>query len=189
LVLIRHGQYTARKRRGTVDGELTELGLRQAEAVAHRLNHRPVALIRFSTLLRTRQTASVIAGRTPGVDLMASHLLRECLPELPADVADIAPARHLIAQVAERFAGMAQMERASRRYLRASAEPHTEVLITHGNVIREFARRAVGAPAGAWMHMDVAHCSMTEISIGGRLGPMLLSLNDTGHLKNELCTY
>jgi serine/threonine-protein phosphatase PGAM5 len=191
LVLIRHGQYTARTLRGgAVDGQLTDLGLRQATAIAERLSTRPAEHLTFSSLIRSRQTASVIAEHMPRVPRLASHLLRECLPELPYESDDIpVPALPLIFRTAERTAGISQMERAAQRYLKASKEPRTEIIVTHGNVIRELARRVVGAPAGAWLHMDVAHCSVTEISIGGNLGTMLLSLNDTGHLKPALRTY
>lgn len=69
LVLVRHGQTAwnvgagEERFRGRTDLPLDDTGQAQADAVAARLKHEPVAAIYASPLLRTRQTAAPLAER------------------------------------------------------------------------------------------------------------------------------
>jgi probable phosphoglycerate mutase len=83
ITLVRHGQSEAADperpfplKHGHGDPHLTELGRRQAGAVADRLVHEPIDTLYVSSLIRTHQTAEPLAGqlgRTP----IEEHDLRE----------------------------------------------------------------------------------------------------------------
>ncbi|MBM2832143.1 MAG: phosphoglycerate mutase, partial [Dehalococcoidia bacterium] len=66
IILVRHGQteWNREERfRGRADLELTDLGLRQAEATAGHLTRWPVSSVYSSPLKRTMETGEAIAGR------------------------------------------------------------------------------------------------------------------------------
>ena len=67
LLLARHGQSVSnaiRRFQGTQDVELSDLGARQAEALARVVRSRPVAAIYTSPLARARRTAEIAAAGT-----------------------------------------------------------------------------------------------------------------------------
>jgi len=69
LLFVRHGESVANRRgvwQGSSDGDLTPLGLRQAELVAARLVawESPISRLYSSPLRRAWQTAEAIAGST-----------------------------------------------------------------------------------------------------------------------------
>ena len=78
LHLVRHGRSVwnaAGRIQGQIDIELDEIGLQQAQCIADRLAHEPIAAIYSSPLLRAIATAHAIAGRfnlpvTPDARLM-----------------------------------------------------------------------------------------------------------------------
>ncbi|HEX5322657.1 MAG TPA: histidine phosphatase family protein [Capsulimonadaceae bacterium] len=66
LYLARHGETVwniERRIQGWGDSPLTQIGLRQAEALADRLSHVPLNAVYASDLGRARQTAEIVARR------------------------------------------------------------------------------------------------------------------------------
>lgn len=64
--LVRHGRSVwnaAGRIQGQIDIELDEIGIEQAQRIADRLEHEPIAAIYSSPLLRARSTAETIAAR------------------------------------------------------------------------------------------------------------------------------
>ena len=64
--LVRHGRSVwnaAGRIQGQIDIELDEIGVEQAQRIAQRLEHEPIAAIYSSPLLRARSTAETIAAR------------------------------------------------------------------------------------------------------------------------------
>jgi len=83
ITLVRHGQSAAAERdkpfelkHGHGDPHLTELGRRQADAVADRLVHEAIDGLYVTSLTRTHQTAEPLAGRI-GQRPVEEHDLRE----------------------------------------------------------------------------------------------------------------
>jgi broad specificity phosphatase PhoE len=61
LYLVRHGQFSRQlKAEGPIDGELTAVGLRQAELTGEWLKRKGIELIYTSPAIRTMTTASII---------------------------------------------------------------------------------------------------------------------------------
>ncbi len=79
LLLVRHGQSEGNARRiyqGQMDLPLTELGRRQAEALAERLACRDISLLYSSDLSRALETAWIV-GRRLGLTPITDPRLRE----------------------------------------------------------------------------------------------------------------
>ncbi len=79
-LLVRHGE-TAENAAGLVQGQgrgsLSELGRRQALAVADRLRAEDFAAIYTSDLARARETAEIIASALAGLPVVGDERLRE----------------------------------------------------------------------------------------------------------------
>jgi broad specificity phosphatase PhoE len=79
LILVRHGatDWNIQGRcQGSTDRELSEAGVRQAEAVAANLSHKKISAIYSSGLLRARRTAQLIS-RPHGLPVDIEHDVRE----------------------------------------------------------------------------------------------------------------
>jgi len=181
VILVRHGQLDmeAFALNGSKAG-LTPLGRRQARRTASRLRAIHVDAIHYSTLGRAAETASIIAPAFAGVRPQPSRLLWE----VPSPAILVARGEHANATAAqERF------ERTFARFIRGhnGTGSRTDLLITHGNLIRAFACRVLGLTAESWMLFWTSHCGITELRItpsGGRV----LTYNDIGHLPAKLQT-
>jgi len=185
LYLIRHGAYDEEDARDAEVGKaLTSLGREQVQLVARRLASlpAPIGRVHGSTMTRARQTAEIIAralGRPP----LLSRDLRECTPPGPGE-----PAGRDSSDEMEECRD--RLERAFRNYFRpTSGADSSEVIACHGNVIRYFWCRALGADPTLWRKLRIAHCSLTviEVRADGILRPV--SFNDVGHLPPGLQTY
>ena len=80
LILVRHGESDWNRTgryQGQEDAPLSELGLRQAEALANRLRHEHIHAIYTSPLQRARRTADAIARYHPAVPFTEETALYE----------------------------------------------------------------------------------------------------------------
>jgi probable phosphoglycerate mutase len=196
LTLVRHGETTANVEgiwHGSIDTELTERGLRQAERVArHLAETRPhAAAVYSSPLIRSRRTALPIAdalgleariepdlteyhlGSLEGVsyhELIGEHRLFERMREEP----DHSPGGgESPRQVAERYAGA----------LRRIAEAHpgeNPIVVAHGGALTLGLALLVDGDVTSWRSV-MANCAVSDLALGPR--PELLSFNHTDHLE------
>lgn len=193
IYLVRHGEY--RPTTGPaeeIDGGLTDTGRAQAELTARRLGQLPISVIYHSPLQRASETAAIIAARLPGVPLVSSDLLRECVPDvLAAELQPVALRDYfarLPAAVIER--GRAQAAAAFDTYLAAEAEhDRHELIVSSGNLLRYFVCQVLHAPPGAWIFSDMNHCAISQIVIGPPHGRLLVCHSDSGHLPAHLLSY
>lgn len=197
LTLVRHGETTANVEgvwHGSIDTQLTERGLRQAERVAlHLAETRPqAAAVYASPLIRSRRTAHAIAealgleariepdltefhlGSLEGVsyrELTAKHRLFERMREEP----DHPPGGgESPRQVAERYAG------AFRRI--AAAHPGgNSIVVAHGGALTLGLALLVDGDVTSWRSV-MDNCAVSDLRMDPR--PELLSFNHTEHLKN-----
>lgn len=190
LYLVRHGQYEAMLAAPDPgDGPLTEAGREQAHLVGRRLSGYAVSVIHHSTLIRATETAQIIAGYFPDVELRPSSLLKECLPSVPpaavALLGESATPDHL-----RRSDRQAQMVfRQWFHFPAADAEQTTrEIVVSSGNLISYLIARLIGASGRQWMHTTIQHCGVSEIVLGGGRERLVLRHNDTGHLPRRLQT-
>jgi serine/threonine-protein phosphatase PGAM5 len=181
IILVRHGQLDmeAFAAKGSRAG-LTALGRRQARRTASRLRGIDVDAIHYSTLGRAAETASIIARAFDGVRPQPSRLLWE----VPSPAILRARGEDARANQAEQ-----QFERTCARFIRGhkGGGTRTDLLITHGNLIRALACRILGLTAEAWLLFWTSHCGITELRINPK-GGRILAYNDVGHLPPQLRT-
>jgi serine/threonine-protein phosphatase PGAM5 len=192
LYLVRHGQEDHHHQPAdNLEGRLTAVGKKQAVLTAQRLRELPISLIHYSTMRRAAETAHIISLYLPHVPVRPTKLLWECTPPLTHEM------RHkFFSHISddELQRSRLQLERAYDKFFKpARGTERHEVLVCHGNIIRYFMCRAMGAPFELWHHTDIRNCAITEIvvepesRIKGDI--MLASHGDVGHLPPNLSTY
>jgi ribonuclease H / adenosylcobalamin/alpha-ribazole phosphatase len=198
-LLLRHGETPlSAERRFAGHGEipLTEEGLRQAAAAADRLAARGgIDLIVSSPLLRARQTAEAVA-RATGAPLQAEDglaeldfgeweglTIAEASQRWPDQVTawlgnvDVAPPG------GESFAAAIERVGAALDRLLAAHQLRTLLLVSHVSPIKIAVCRALLAPPATLLRFQLDVASLCEIHWYADGPAVVLSLNDTAHLR------
>lgn len=180
---MRHGQYDelSSSRAG---GALTPLGRRQAKKTAAALRRLEVAAIWSSTLLRAKETASIVAAKQPRARLKRTKLLCEVIPtKLPPHIKLRIPID--ATQVRD---DKTRADRAYDTLFRATKRSRTEIVVCHGNLIRYLVCRALGIAPKLWMRLDSTHCGLTEFRVLPKGTVRVVRYNDVGHLPHAIRT-
>ncbi len=192
IVFARHGQ-TAPNRDGLVlgraDPELTEEGHRQAARLAAALAGEPVTAIVTSPLLRARQTAEAVAAACGGGPAAVDGRL----VEIDWGTWEGRPAGSLAVADVDRWRaddGTApegeSLDSLSRRVASFCVEMLEEdglvVAVSHVSPIKAAAAWAMGVDGTVAWRMFLGLASITRVG-RGRSAPVLLSFNETGHLR------
>ena len=180
LYLVRHGQYE--RTPSLPHGRLTELGRRQAEHIADRLQTVPFDSVWSSTMSRAEETATVIRDRHfPHLPLQRSLLLRE--KAFPCDHAYYENARPGFRAPDDR------VQRIAARWLRPSNRERHELIVAHGNVIRVILMHVLQNDLDHWINVGTFNCGLTRIVCRDDGRVVLWSHNETSHLPDEYITY
>ncbi|MGD9890236.1 MAG: histidine phosphatase family protein [Dehalococcoidia bacterium] len=198
LLLIRHAE-TGHNRDSRVQGQadipLSDLGVRQAQALGDYLRGQPVAAIVSSPLARARVTAEAVAaphGRVVQLepDLMEMHVgemeglstteMREQFPDFLAEwVTERGPSLQM--------PGGESLEQVQRRAwtvverLRALYGDETVALVSHNFVLGCVITRALGMPLSDFRRFRLSVSGVTTLRFrDDRI--VLVQLNDTCHL-------
>lgn len=195
LLLARHGQSVSNAVRcfqGTHDVPLSELGQRQAAALAGAVAGRRVAAVYTSPMVRARGTAERVVERL-GVPLAVEEDLRELsLGDWEGCTVDEVCARpgNPYAQwvrdpVAAPPPGAEPLEAVQARVLGAlariaAAHPNGDdvLVVAHGGVISVYLAHCLGLPLSAIWRLVLGNASLTEVA-----PPRVLLVNDTRHLR------
>ncbi|MEO6967367.1 MAG: histidine phosphatase family protein [Rhodanobacteraceae bacterium] len=186
IVLVRHGYYVPDVNADPKLGpHLAPLGVAQAQLVGARLADLPTRFddLYVSPVQRARDTAVIISEDFPARHFEVIDDLAECTPptwraeimaeEKPADLATC----------------KAQMDRLFARYFKpASGHERTELMVCHGNVIRNMVVRALGVDPKAWLEMSVGNASITRIRVEADGKFKVISVGDVGHILPNLRT-
>jgi len=178
IYLVRHGEYDWDDQPSPRKG-LTSLGVQQSRLTAKRLRSIKATAIYSSDLMRAIETAEIIGGDFDGLPYEKSGDLRECYLASPT----FASVPIELIQAGEK-----QAAAAFSKYLCPTPEvDKTEIIVSHGNLIRYMVARVLGSPEN-WLRMRTFNCGITEIAIesDGRL--WLVTYNDVGHLPSEFIT-
>ncbi|MFI1468902.1 bifunctional RNase H/acid phosphatase [Streptomyces wuyuanensis] len=200
FVLLRHGEtaLTPEKRfSGSGDHELSEVGRRQAEAVAEALAARgTIQAIVSSPLKRCRQTAEAVAARV-GLEVRIDDGLRETdfgawegltfaeVRERYGDDLDawLASPKAEPTGGGESFATVARRVAATRDRLVREYQGRTVLVVTHVTPIKTLVRLAIGAPPESLFRMELSAASVSAVAYYADGNASLRLLNDTGHLR------
>jgi len=175
LHCVRHGDYEERS--GVFGGTLTVRGREQARHAGRHLARWPIATIHVSDLGRALDTAGILADKLGGPPIRKTDILREMLPtRLPG---------HRV-PLAVRASGQDNLSRIVARFFRPIRATRHEVIVTHGNLIRALACKALGLRPTVWLKMRIHHLSVTRFAVRPDGSVVLLGYNDIGHLPLEL---
>jgi probable phosphoglycerate mutase len=200
VVLVRHGHVEGiepPRFRGRRELPLTELGLRQATAVARRIAAGPApAAIWTSPVRRCVATGAAIAAAT-GAPMRLVEALNDMdygdWTWLTYDAARAADPdlfeRWYAAPSTVRFPGGESLQdlvlRAGDALRLAAAEPLAEdrplVLVSHDSTIRAMTMLALDQPQTAYRRLLISPCSLTELQLDGAK-TQVLGVNATEHL-------
>lgn len=179
---------------GHQDVPLSELGVRQAGAIARRLANVRLDAVYSSDLVRASRTAEIIAV-SHGLPVQTTPLLRESSLGIIEGLTR--------AEIEERYStsewiwnpltarppGAETIEQVidrARQFLDETLPKHpggSNVLIVgHGGSVRGVIVAAVGFDAGMYRAMHFSNASLSLIETGER--PGILFLNDTCHLDS-----
>ncbi|MBE2199621.1 MAG: histidine phosphatase family protein [Anaerolinea sp.] len=187
VYLLRHGQEDRDNSPDEWGGDLTTIGIAQAQAAGKQLRHTPLTSIHVSTLRRARHTAKYVAEFHPGVPLLGTNLLWECVPNIPPSLQDMMT--HISPEQVER--DQARIAHAYDRYFREpeNGVDHHDLVVCHGNLIRYFVCRILQAPPEMWVNLEICNCGITRIEVHADGRRVLVSHNDCSHLPPELVTF
>jgi len=187
LILVRHGQTAtnaAGRLLGRADPPLTELGERQASAVARSIG--PVDRVISSPLQRAQQTAACFGVEVETddrwVEIDYGVLEDQPLAEVSREFWDAWRADPSIApEGGESLVAVGDRVFAACDELMAAAATDTIVVVSHVSPIKAAAAWAMGVDGTVAWRMFLGLASITRVG-EGRAEPVLVSFNETGHL-------
>lgn len=186
IYLVRHGFYVADSTADpNVGPGLAPLGREQAANVGRYLAALPVRFesLTSSMLTRARETADIMA-LTMRMPVNRDSLWNECGPRSEN------PAQNRGDTEAEILASDAQLEAAWAKYMRPSPDADThDVIVAHGNVIRWMVAKTIAGDTKKWGTMDIAHCSLTVLTVRPDGSVRLVMFSDLGDLPLEKQTW
>ena len=201
IYFVRHGETILTPQRkfsgtGSLDPELMQEGLDQADLVAEECAKLGAEILIASPLNRTRQTAEAIS-RTTGLEIIFDKAWYELSfgdwdGRSIEEVREQEPDQYQAWINSSSYAppGGESYDEASIRIEEALEKLVAEypgkkiIVVTHNGVIKTAAKIAVGGPNDAVFHMDATPCSLSSVSIWPSDGLRALrSFNERGHLR------
>jgi broad specificity phosphatase PhoE len=202
LLLIRHAE-TAHNRenrvQGRADNPLSEVGARQAEALADHLRREPLRAVISSPLIRARATAAAVAAAhglsvVEDPDLVEMNVgemeglgtaaMRDRFPDFLKEwVTERGPSLQMpggesLRQVQERAWNV--VERLREAY---AEDSDVVALVSHNFVLGSLITRALDMPLHEFRRFRLSVCGVTTLRFR-RDRTVLVQLNDTCHLAH-----
>lgn len=184
IYLVRHGQTewnVLHKMQGWGNGELTEKGIADAKALAHRLKHTPINKIYSSSSKRAIETAQIIdCGR--GIPIVADDHLREMNfgdwdGQLTADVKANYPKEHAIfwetphlfeGVNGETFSDLQKRAQKAFSSILAEQTEGTVLVVAHSIFLRVLLATIKQLPlSNIFKQNNLGHTSLTKVVVNG----------------------
>ena len=175
IFLIRHANASEGPRDGERGRHLTDLGRRQADALARRLAHWHVDRIHCSDKHRSHETAAAVHAFHPGIPLIADKTFREVSRrDLEGFESGDSEQDDLPERLETAWNGIISLSRG------------VSVVIAHNGLIKFILGRVIKCEG---VLKPRFHCTETGITgIQMRPRPLLDFFNDTHHLSEDLVT-
>ncbi len=195
LLLARHGDVDWSGRLGAIDDPLSELGRRQAAALADRLAAHGVAAVHSSPFRRAAETAEIIAARL-GVPLRWEQRLQDGhlgeYAEMPnEEVKTRYPLLWQALQTATWFdppggetpLQIQQRVVAALEEIAANNSGEEVLVISHGAALTSYLSHLLDLPmeSGQRMAFVLQHCALSQVRLSSP--PVVLAVNDAAHLE------
>lgn len=177
LYFVRHGQYEHVE--GVFGGVLTALGRKQVRRTGKRLAELPIPAVFASDLARAVESAELIADALDVRRVRIDSILRE-------QIATAVPGMRVPLQ--KRRDARKRLDEIDSKFFAPSRRLRHDIVVCHGNLIRELVCRSLGVRLTAWINMDVHNGGITHLSVRADGRVRLVGFNDIGHLPNSLHT-
>ena len=192
ITLVRHGHCVEDQD----DPDLTDLGQRQAEKVAHALESNTFGSVYFSPLLRAKHTADIITTKHNDVKMISLSSLKEGVPTIPPQF------RGYFEELSRTRSNLSdesveehkrQFDKAFEQIFQPSQQENShDLVVCHGNIIRYLVCRCLAIDPHKWVQLTVDHCSITQVVVApdsiqsladsNKVICMLVKFNETAHL-------
>lgn len=197
IVLVRHGVTPATGKRlgGHTPASLTDEGVEQARAAGQRLAHLDVAAVYTSPIVRTRETADLVAephGLTPIVEDGLAEVdygewtdrpLKELRKEDLWRTIQSAPSR-VTFPGGGTIRGVSNAVVDAVERIAAAHGPHEVVLaVSHADVIKAALAHYLGIGLDGFQRIVVSPASTSVIHLAPGAPPMVLRTNDHGPVE------
>lgn len=200
LIIIRHGETVWNvegKKQGQLDSPLTRLGIRQAEALAKRMNLESFTALYASDLGRAAETARLIAAET-NHEIVLDERLRErnfgvfqgltgeqIKNKYPAEHRSLlADAVNFVIPEGESLREFYERNTACLEDLTSRHERETVAVVTHGGVIDGWFRYIFDLPLGTVRRAKLWNASFNCIVHEAAGGWTLHTWGDVNHIKS-----
>ena len=198
LILVRHGESEwnrISRYQGQEDAPLSELGLQQADALAHRLANEKLDVIYSSTLQRAKRTAEAIAQFHPAAPFVEDDavleihhgdwqglLALEVRAQFGAGLDEWRsyPTRSQMPN-GESFSNILKRTLNFRERIQALHPDETVLVSTHDVVVKILIAEALGMPMDRLNRIWVTNASISVLEYTDVL-PFLVSLGEACHL-------
>lgn len=190
LVLIRHARpERIEDAEGPADPPLTEIGHRQARAVAGWLAAEPWDVLYSSPMVRARQTSAPLAAL-----LGMEPILEAGVREFDAEESSYIPMEEMKADKEAYQAMLAEFEEKnydafgaevveSLERIVAAEKGKKVAVVCHGGVINIWAAHVLGIESGMFFEPD--YTSIHRFICSSRGHRSMVSLNETAHLRSH----
>ena len=198
-LLLRHGQTEMsidKRFSGASDPPLTDVGLAQAAAAAARLARCEAVAVVSSPLLRTRETARLVADAL-GLEVQVEEGLRETdfgdwegytfsevRKKWPRELDAWLGSTAVSPPFGESFDATATRVRQARDRVISSYLGQTVVVVSHVTPIKTLLRFALDAPPSALYRLHLDLTSLSQVLWHADGSAVVRSMNDTGHLPD-----
>lgn len=173
IFLIRHADASEGEKDLDLGRSLTEIGVRQAEALARRAAGWQLDAIYCSDMTRAVETARAVHGHHPAIDLIVDPVFREVSTGTIEERLD-APDGEL-------------RERLEAAWHRLVTLPHqVAAIVTHNGLIKYLIGRTIGFEGKLKPRFHSAHTGITALQVRSKGRALLQFFNDTSHLTPEL---
>lgn len=197
LVLVRHGVTPATGSRlgGHTDASLSPKGVGQVEAAATRLAGLPVVAVHTSPIVRTRETAAILAAAHGLEPVVADGLIEVDYgdwTDRPLQQLRDEPLWRTIQSAPSRvrfpgggtIRGMQAAAIEQVEEIAASAGEHDVVVgVSHADVIKAIVAHVAGVGLDGFQRFHVGPASTTVVHLPPGLPPMLLATNSYGPVE------
>jgi broad specificity phosphatase PhoE len=201
VILVRHGE-TIWNVEGRVQGHgnsgLSDLGRRQARALAARLMKMDIDAVYCSDLQRARDTIEPYAEQAGMAVIPAPALREKCFGDwegltamdLEKRYADLWHRYHVLRDIQTCVPGGESWDEVRARtveFTRSVVEKHageTVMLVGHGGALRPIILHALRAPLTSLTHLSVDNCGISTLNFKTPDDGRVVTLNDCSHLED-----
>jgi broad specificity phosphatase PhoE len=170
VFLIRHADASEGDKDPELGRSLSEIGVRQAEALAKRVACWQLEAIVCSDMTRAYETASAMHEHHPDIDLIVDPVFREVSTGTLEAELDL-PDRELITRLEKAWEKVVTM-------------PHrVAAIVTHNGLIKYLIGRTIGFEGKLKPRFHSAHTGITALRVRSKGRALLQFFNDTSHLN------